>query len=407
MMNLKSFTLTLIILISILVAYLSGCDEARQVVSPATSTPEAVQTVKIGVIQPSGIAVSFTKGAELAKSQINDSGGVLEMPVEFLIRDNQGTRDLPDAAESIRFARELIEQEGVVALLGPLFSTNSEQVGPVVTQLRRPMIPASSGQNVTTVGGEFVFLIVAPSSTQAATMAEFVTKEDELDVKTAAILLQTSDVYSENVADAFEENLLKSGGEIVGNEIYQRGDRTFEAQLMNIKAAAPDALFISGFNPEVPLVMAQAREMGIKSIFIGGDGWDEPEKLLGTLDDNTPLEGSYFVRDFSAESPDAAPFVEAYTAMFMMPPDGPAAWGYDAMSALAIAMENAGTLEPDAVRDALANITDYQGAAAIAGYDADRHPIKSVAIHTIRDGQIILYKTVSRTVERRELEIDR
>ncbi len=407
MMNLKSFTLTLIILISILVAYLSGCDEARQVVSPATSTPETVQTVKIGVIQPSGIAVSFTKGAELAKSQINDSGGVLEMPVEFLIRDNQGTRDLPDATESIRFARELIEQEGVVALLGPLFSTNSEQVGPVVTQLRRPMIPASSGQNVTTVGGEFVFLIVAPSSAQAATMAEFVTKEDELDVKTAAILLQTDDVYSENVADAFEENLLKFGGEIVGSEIYQRGDRTFEAQLMNIKAAAPDALFISGFNPEVPLVMAQAREMGIESIFIGGDGWDESEKLLGTLDDNTPLEGSYFVRDFSAESAEAAPFVEAYTAMFMMPPDGPAAWGYDAMSVLAIAMENAGTLEPDAVRDALANITDYQGAAAIAGYDADRHPIKSVAIHTIRDGQIILYKTVSRTVERRELEIDR
>ena len=153
--------------------------------------------------------------------------------------------------------------------------------------------------------------------------------------------------------------------------------------------------------------MAQARGMGIESIFIGGDGWDEPEKLLGTLDDKTPLEGSYFVRDFSAESADAAPFVQAYTAMFMIPPDGPAAWGYDAMSVLAMAMENAGTLEPDAVRDALANITDYQGAAAIAGYDADRHPIKSVAIHTIRNGQIVLYKTVSRTVRPRESVFDR
>ena len=90
-----------------------------------------------------------------------------------------------------------------------------------------------------------------------------------------------------------------------------------------------------------------------------------------------------------------------------MPPDGPAAWGYDAMSVLAIAMENAGTLEPEAVRDALANITDYRGAAAIAGYDADRHPIKSVAIHTIRNGQIVLYKAVSPTVERRQFETDR
>ena len=403
----RTFNLTLIILVTIWVACLLGCDKAKQILSPETSTPDAAPTIKIGVIQPSGFAVSFTKGAELAKTQINSNGGVLGMSVEFLIRDNQGTRDLPDAAESIRFAQELIEQENIVALLGPLFSTNSQQVGPIVTQLRRPMIPASSGQNVTTVGGEFVFLIVAPSSTQAATMAEFVTKEDELNVKTAAILLQTEDVYSENVAEAFQENLQTSGGEIVSSEIYQRGDRTFDAQLMNIKAAAPDTLFISGFNPEVPLVMAQAREMGIESIFIGGDGWDEPEKLLGTLDDNAPLEGSYFVRDFSTESPDAAPFVEAYTAMFMMLPDGPAAWGYDAMSVFAIAMENAGTLEPDAIRDALANITDYQGAAAIAGYDEDRHPIKSVAIHTIRNGQIVLYKTVSRTVKPVGLPLDK
>ena len=406
-MNLKAFALILIILVSIWIVCLSGCDEARQLLSPDALTPDAASTVKIGMIQPSGFAVSFTKGAELARTQINNNGGLLGMPVEFLIRDNQGTRDLPDAAESIRFARELIEQEGIVALLGPLFSTNSEQVGPIVTRLRRPMIPASSGQNVTTVGGEYVFLIVAPSSVQAATMAEFVTKENELNVKTAAILLQTDDVYSANVADAFEESFQESGGEIVSREVYQRGDRTFDTQLMNIEAAAPDALFISGFNPEVPFVMAQAREMGIESIFIGGDGWDEPEKLLGTLGDSTPLEGSYFVRDFSTESPEAAPFVQAYTAMFMMPPDGPAAWGYDAMSVLAIAMENAGTLEPEAVREALANITDYQGAAAIAGYDADRHPIKSVAIHTIRNGKIVLYKTVSRTVERREFEIDR
>ena len=405
-MNFKTFMVTLATLVSISVICLSGCDEAKRIVSPDVSTPDAPPIVKIGVIQPSGFAVSFTKGAELARAQINDSGGVLGMPVEFLIRDNQGERDLPDAAESVRLATELIEQEGIVALLGPLFSTNSEQVGPVVNQFQRPMIPASSGQNVTTVGGEFVFLIVAPSSAQAATMAEFVTKEDELNVKTAAILLQTDDVYSANVVDAFQENFQKSGGEIVNTEIYQRGDRAFDAQLTNIKAAMPGVLFISGFNPEVPLIMKQAREIGIESIFIGGDGWDEPEKLLGTLEDNAPLEGSYFIRDFSTESPDAAPFVEAYEAMYMIPPDGTAASGYDAISVLAIAMENAGTLEPSAVRDALANITDYQGAAAIAGYDADRHPIKSVAIHTIRNGQIVLYKTVSRAVKLREFALD-
>ena len=391
-MDTKIFTTTVLVFISILAVIFSGCERVRQVVTPEVSTPDAAATVKIGVIQPSGVAVSFTKGAELARAQLNDSGGILGMQVEFLIRDNQGERPRPDAAESVRLARELIEQEYVVAMLGPVFSSNSLEVGPVVTQLQRPMIPTSSGHNVTSVGGEFVFLVATPSSVQGRILARLACDDAEVGAKTAATIRQASDSYSASVTAAFEENFQKLGGTIIASEIYQLGDRTFDAQLTKIQAEAPGVVFAASFNPEVPLLIAQAREMSIVATFIGGNGWDEAEKLLGTLTDNAPLEGSYFFRDFSAEAPNAAPFVEAYTVMFGVAPDGTAAWGYDAMSLLATAMENAGTLEPTAVRDALANITDYQGASAIAGYDADRHPLKSRAIHTIRNGQIELYK---------------
>ena len=106
-MNLKVFTLILISLASIWIACLSGCDEARQMVSPEVSAPSDVPTVKIGVIQPSGFAVSFTKGAELAKTQINNSGGILEMPVEFLIRDNQGTPRLTGCRRKYPFRKRI------------------------------------------------------------------------------------------------------------------------------------------------------------------------------------------------------------------------------------------------------------------------------------------------------------
>ncbi len=387
-MNTKIFPLTLLILISILVIPFSGCERVKQTVTP----PDGPSTVKIGVIQPSGVAISFSKGAQLAKAQRNESSGILGMKVEFLVRDNQGDLPRPDAAESVRLARELIEQEGVVAMLGPIFSSNSLKVGPVVTQLQRPMIPCSSGHTVTSVGGEFVFLVATPSSVQGRVLARLAFDETEVGAKTAATIRQTNDAYSESVATAFAENFQKLGGKIVATEVYQLGDKTFDTQLMKIKAADAEVIFAASFNPEVPLLIAQARSMDIEATFIGGNGWDEAERLLGTLTDNAPLEGAYFFRDFSAEAPNAAPFVQAYTAMFGVPPDGTAAWGYDAMSLLATAMENAGTLEPTAVRDALANITDYQGASAIAGYDAERHPLKSSAIHIIRDGQIELYK---------------
>ena len=73
----------------------------------------------------------------------------------------------------------------------------------------------------------------------------------------------------------------------------------------------------------------------------------------------------------------------------------PSAWGYDAMSLLALAIKNAGTLDPDAIRDTLAATTDYQGATAISHFDENRHPIKYLELYTIRNGQIELYKVVS------------
>ena len=316
------------------------------------------------------------------------------MLVEFIVMDNQGDREFPDPDESVRIAKALIQEEGVVAILGPLLSTNSMQIGPVVTELQRPIITGSSGEKVTSTG-EFVFITVAPSSVQGATTARFALDPAELNAKTAATIRQAGDVYSGAVADAFEENFQILGGELVASEVYQHGDRDFTAQLTKIQAIAPDVLLIAGFSPEIPLFALQARNIAIDATFIGTNGWDEPDKLLGTLEDNTPLEGSYFTRDFSFDAPSAAPFVEAYTALYMEPPDGPSAWGYDAMSLLALAIKAAGTLEPDAIRDTLANTTNYQGASFISHFDENRHPIKGLTLYTIRNGQIERYKVVS------------
>ena len=168
-------------------------------------------------------------------------GGLLGMQVEFIVMDNQGDREFPDPVESVRIAKALIEEEGVVAILGPLLSTNSMRVGPVVTELRRPIITGSSGEKVTSTG-EFVFITVAPSSVQGMTTAQFALDPTELNAKTAAAIRQAGDVYSGAVADAFEANFQELGGTLVASEFYQHGDTDFTTQLTKIKAGAPDVL---------------------------------------------------------------------------------------------------------------------------------------------------------------------
>ena len=380
--------------LTIVIISFAGCERVKQVMTPDALSTDAASALKIGVIQPSGYYTGFAQGAELARTQINARGGVLGQQIEFIVMDNQGARAVPDAEESVHIAKTLIEQEDVVAILGPIFSNNSIQVGPIVQQLQRPIIPGSAGDHVT-AAGDFVFLVVPPTSAHGTVIAQFAIDPSELSAATAATLRQTDSAYTGSLTQAFEENFQKLGGEIVASEVYGIGNKTFDTQLTNIKAAAPDVLYIAGVIPDIHFAMAQAREIGIEATFLGPGSWDESEKLFNILTDNAPLEGAYFTADFSPELPSAEHFVKAYTESFAVSPDSAAASGYDAMSLLASAMERAQTLTPSAVRDALSSITDFQGATFMSHYNVNRHPVKNVVINTIRNGQVEFDKVIA------------
>ena len=77
--------------------------------------------------------------------------------------------------------------------------------------------------------------------------------------------------------------------------------------------------------------------------------------------------------------PDAVDFISAYEAKYGSV-DGIAASGYDAMKILKMAIETVGsTDDPDAIRDAIAAITDYEGATSISRFDANRNPVKGIS----------------------------
>ena len=385
-----------VILFTALSICLLSCERVNQMVQPEPSTPPTEATLKIGVIQPSNTFTTFSQGAETARAQINERGGVLGMEIEFITRNNQPVAsEPPTPAASVSAANELIDAENVFALLGPIYSTNSVEVGPIAQQAQRLMLPGSSGSNVPEAG-DYVFLITVPNPFQGKVMASFAMNLDELSATTAATIHEAGDVYSADLVQAFEAAFQENGGEIVHRGTYAAGDTTFTALLTEIHAATPDVVFCPSFQPEVPLLINEARQVGITANFLGGSAWDDRERFLSILDDNTVLNGSYYPTNFSVATQDAdvQEFVMAYNALFGSPPDGIAASGYDAMRLLARAIETAGSLDPVAVRDAFAAVSGYKGATTISRYDENRHPVKSLAIQTIRNGQVEHYKVV-------------
>ena len=384
-----------ILILPMLLAALIGCERADQVIQTDTTAPTEA-TLKVGVIQSSHSYTTFSQGAETARVQINEKGGVLGTQVEFITRDNQPVAgEIPTAEASISAAKELIEIENVFALLGPVRSTMAVAVGPIAQQTQRLMLPGSSGSNVPEAG-DYIFLITVPNPFQGKVMASFAVNPDELGATTAATLYEVDDNYSIDLVQAFEAAFQEIGGEIVHRGSYTAGDTTFTALFTEIHDAMPDVIFCPGVQPEVPLLIKEARQIGITATFLGGSAWDDREWFLNILEDNSVLDGSYYPTNFSVATQDAdvQEFVESYTALFGSPPDGIAASGYDAMRLLARAIETAGSLDPDAVRDAFAAVSGYKGATTISHYDENRHPVKSLTIQTIKGGQVEHYKVV-------------
>lgn len=360
-MNPKIFRLTVCILLGLSVAYFSAGERTEDV----EIVGEPMPALKVGLIHPLLNYATFGDGARLAVAEINKAGGVLGRQVELLYKVELGS-----IADS---ATELAEMENVVAILGPMFSSSAVKVGPIINI---PVIVGATGADVTNTGNDprdFLFLVANSNALQAKVMAGFVV--NDLGKKTAAMLWQNGDVYSKGFVNAFDANFKELGGRIVASQTYEQGDTTFHAQLAIIKESSPDVLLLASFPPENPRIVKQAREMRLKTTFIGSDGWDDP-LMLDILEDNRHLENSYYC---SISDELAADFTDAYETMFKAQPIGIAPLGYDAMKLLAIAIENAQSTDPVMIRDAVAAITDYQGATTISSFDGNRHPIKPAA----------------------------
>ena len=376
-MNMKIFRLMIYLLFVISVVWLSGCEKIMDMgmtdgmVSPSDS--ETMPTLKVGLIHPQPNYTGFGKGAELAQAEINDAGGILGMHVELIYKEEK-------TETVVESARELIEEENVVAILGPLFSSHAVKVGPIATV---PVLLGATRAEVTseeTDPNDFLFLVAGSNVLQAELLAKVVV--NQLGAKTAAMIWQNMDVYSEGFVGSFKTNFEELGGSVVVEKTYEGKDTMFDEQLTAVKDAAPDVLLLASFPPENPHIMKQAREMEIKSTFIGSDGWDDP-LMFENMDALPHLENSYYCTNLD---PDAVDFISAYEAKYGSV-DGIAASGYDAMKILKMAIETVGsTDDPGAIRDAIAAITDYEGATSISRFDANRNPVKNVGVRKIVNG---------------------
>ena len=329
---------------------------------------------------------STDKGVQLALEEINGSGGVLGQPIRMITKDNQYK-----PGETSTVVRELITRDKVVALIGEVASGRSLEAAPIAQRSGIPMIsPASTNEKVTETG-DHIFRVCFIDPFQGTVCAKFAGK---LAAKKAAIITDVSKDYSLGLAKSFKAEFLKNGGVITGEQSYSGGDKDFSAQLTAIKSANPDVVFLPAYYTEAPLIIRQARQLGITAPFIGGDGWDSTELIsVG----GSAVEGCYFSNHFSNQStdPQVVAFVDAYRKKYHEDPDAMVALGYDSLKLLADAMKRAGTTDPDKVNAAIAATKDFPGITGKITLDEHRNPTKSAVMLQVKNGKFAYVETIA------------
>ncbi|WP_312649982.1 ABC transporter substrate-binding protein [Proteiniclasticum sp.] len=349
----------------------------------------AGDTVKVGLnYELSGsvstYGTSLVNGIEFAVKEINAKGGVLGKQIELIKADNKSLGD-----EAANVSSRLATRDKVVAILGPATSGNVKAALPPAEENKVPLISASSTADDVTFdakGGvrQYVFKTCFSDSFQGVTMANFAAKELGF-LKTAILRDNTSD-YSQGLTDAFKATYTALGGEIVSEEAYQAKDTDFKTLLTTIKAADPDVLFVPGYYEEVGLIIKQARELGIDVPILGADGFDSPKLVEIAGAEN--LNGTYYSNHYSSDdtSPEVIAYRNAFKKVYGSDPDAFNALGYDMAYMLADALERAGEVDREKLKDALAATENFKGITGTLTMDEFHNPIKAVTILEVKDG---------------------
>jgi branched-chain amino acid transport system substrate-binding protein len=386
----------LFLALSVLV--MCGCEKKNDVPKPgeqkqaSTEVKPADDVILLGEVgsltgSEAAFGISTRNGVELALEEANGSGGVGGKKVAVRVYDDQSK---PEEAASA--TKRLITQDHVVAVLGEVASSNSLAMAPIAQEAKVPMVsPSSTNPKVTQVG-DYIFRVCFIDPFQGFVMAKYA--REDLKFTRVAILTDKKSAYSEGLTEVFQRKFTEMGGKISGVEAYAKGDTDFRAQLTNIKKLKVEGLYMPGYYEDVGKVAEQGRELGLKVVMMGGDGWDSAKLFeLG----GTAVEGSFVSNHYSAEdpSPRVQDFIKKYREKYGSVPDSLAALGYDSARVVIEAMRRSGATSGVGLRDAIAKTKGFPGVAGTITLDDNRNPVKPAVVLKVDGGKFRYVTTIS------------
>lgn len=315
-----------------------------------SAAAQSAEPIKIGAVLPLTGPVAYDgqakqNGAMVAIDQINAAGGVLGRQLELVAEDGAC---IP--AQSVSAAEKLITNEKVPVLLGAFCSSSTGAVMGVTGKYGVPHVTSvSTAADLTERGNKWFFRATDTSKLMAHNFAPAIM--DLAPNKRAAILVVNDD-WGRTVQKWYGTYFEELGGKVVASEIFDRSETDLFPYITKIKASNPDVIIMAANTQLAASLTKQMRQMDVKAKLIGEGAFSTQTyyNLVGELS-----EGVYGITEYvpTIDNAQNDAFVAAYKERTGELPTKFSMAGYQDVRLLADAIERAGSLDAEKIRQAL------------------------------------------------------
>ncbi len=388
---------TFVLAIVALIAGISACDQlvgllTERELSQTVPTPPQLTgisgEISIGLLYPmtgrlSKTGAQMKEGFDLALKEINGAqqGDAL---IKFATVDDKST--VEGAVEGYN---RLIRETGVPAIIGPTTSSQCEAAFPIAQENRIVAFSPTSAATGLSALGDFIFRVVLTSDAHIPISVRIT--QEKLGYEQVALIYDELHAIAVSGANAFRKALTENDVELLISETFQTGETDLSTQLTRIKASNPQAIFIAALPPDMPEIMIQARDLGIPySVpFIVPELSIDDVQGAGAAGEGLISSAGWLSTDPNSIN---QAFVRNYRAAYGVDPNTWAAHSYASVYILVQAIANARSTDAEAIRDAIANINNFDTVLGNFSFDADGDAVHDAIILTVENGKFRVFE---------------
>ena len=305
-------------------------------------------------------AIKQKQGYDLWAEEANKAGGIdvggKRYKVEIVYADYQS-----NTPRSVQTTEQMITQDKVNFLFGAFGSGAAKAASTVSERYKIPTIAAAaSSSQVYDQGYKYLFGTFTPNDTLTTPLTQIV-KARAPDVKKVAILAR-NDLFPLAIAQEMEKAAKANGLEVVYFEKYAINTLDHSAALSQMKALAPQWIFVTGYINDLLLVRKQMVDQQMKApvvSMIAGPAYQEFIDAAGASAENV-TSAAWWHPAVRYEGKDifksTVNYVKLFREKYKSTPDYAQASASAAGALFQLAIEKAGSLDPQKVRDALASL---------------------------------------------------